>query len=388
MALKRIHRSSNAGNTPEEMFRDIKSRRVKGALPHQAEIWRTYCEKEFIGASDIALQLPTGSGKTLVGVGIAEWRRRKFNERVVYLCPTTQLVNQVVEQSQVKYGIRPNSFTDGRINYTPKSKAEYSNAEAIAVTTYSALFNTNPYFDNADTIIFDDAHAAENYIAKFWSLSVDRYKHKALFKVLVSALREVLTTAQYTRLKSPDKSDQWVEKVPTPHFYSKLEELISLFDAHAPNSDIKFSWSVIRDHLFACQMYTSINSILIRPVIPPTRTHKPFSNAKQRIYMSATLGEGGELERITGVDKISRLSVQGWDKQGIGRRFFLFPEATLEKEEAIELSVEMIGKTNRALVLVPNDEAASKFGDKLKEKSDYEIFDASQIEKTVIAQPG
>jgi len=98
MALKRIHQSSNAGETPEEMFRDIKNRKVLGALPHQAAIWREYCKEEFIDTSDIALQLPTGSGKTLVGLGIAEWRRRRFKEKVVYLCSTTQLVNQVVEQ--------------------------------------------------------------------------------------------------------------------------------------------------------------------------------------------------------------------------------------------------------------------------------------------------
>jgi len=55
MALKRIHQSSNTGETPEEMFRDIKSRKIPGALPHQAEIWREYCKKEFLDATDIAL---------------------------------------------------------------------------------------------------------------------------------------------------------------------------------------------------------------------------------------------------------------------------------------------------------------------------------------------
>jgi hypothetical protein len=40
--------------------------------------------------------LPTGSGKTLVGLLIGEWLRRKNKERVVFLCPTRQLVNQVI----------------------------------------------------------------------------------------------------------------------------------------------------------------------------------------------------------------------------------------------------------------------------------------------------
>jgi superfamily II DNA or RNA helicase len=155
MALKRINQSSNAGETPEEMFRDIKNRKVTGALPHQAEIWREYCKKEFTDVADIALQLPTGSGKTLIGIGIAEWRRRKNKERVVYLCPTVQLVNQVVEQSQTKYGIKANAFTGSKAQYTQISKAEYANAETFAVTTYSALFNTNSFFDNAEALLHE-----------------------------------------------------------------------------------------------------------------------------------------------------------------------------------------------------------------------------------------
>jgi superfamily II DNA or RNA helicase len=37
-------------------------------------------------AADVALQLPTGSGKTLVGLLIGEWLRRKNREPVVFLC--------------------------------------------------------------------------------------------------------------------------------------------------------------------------------------------------------------------------------------------------------------------------------------------------------------
>ena len=49
-----------------------------------------------------------------------------------------------------------------------------------------------------------------------------------------------------------------------------------------------------------------------------------------RIYwynMSATLGAGGDLERITGRSAIHRIPAPtGWDRQGIGRRFFIIPK--------------------------------------------------------------
>lgn len=47
-------------------------------------------------------------------------------------------------------------------------------------------------------------------------------------------------------------------------------------------------------------VFVGTREILIRPNIPPTNTHAPFANAKQRVYMSVTLGEGGDLERLTG----------------------------------------------------------------------------------------
>jgi replicative superfamily II helicase len=72
--------------------------------------WRTYVARA-LKAQDVALQLPTGSGKTLVGLLLAEWRRRKFGERVVYLCPTRQLVNQVAEEASSKYGLTIEPFT-------------------------------------------------------------------------------------------------------------------------------------------------------------------------------------------------------------------------------------------------------------------------------------
>ena len=175
MAFKKASSSTIVPDSPEKLFLDLPRRKIPDVMPHQNKIMLTYVN-EAVGETDVALQLPTGSGKTLVGLLIGEWRRRKNQERVVYLCPTRQLVNQVVEQAQEKYGLTVLSFT-GRIrDYDPADKAKYHNADHIAVTTYSSLFNTNPFFNNADILIVDDAHAAENYVASLWNVEIDRNK--------------------------------------------------------------------------------------------------------------------------------------------------------------------------------------------------------------------
>lgn len=288
------------------------------------------------------MELPTGSGKTLIGLVTAEYRRRAYNKRVVYLCPTKQLVHQVVDEAHNKYGINTIAFTGSQANYEPREKAEYSNNDAIAVTTYSSLFNVNPFFYNPDTIILDDAHSSENYIANHWSFNLLRYDYEIIYNQLLEIFKDAMPFEQYQRMISDDPSPtdkMLVEKIPTPYFYDKQNQVIPYLDtATEGKADLEYNWKVIRDHLNGCQIYFNWNSILIRPIIPPTSTHLPFSSAKQRIYMSATLGLGGELERITGRPDIHRIEApEGWDKHGIGRRLFLFPGISLNEQDSEKL---------------------------------------------------
>lgn len=374
-------------NSPEALFLDLRTRKIPGLLAHQADVLREYVDSA-IDEGDVAFQLPTGSGKTLVGLLLGEWRRRKFEERVVYLCPTNQLVNQVAEQARLKYGLKVHGFTRKKSDYDQRSKSEYLNGESIAITSYSGIFNVNPFFNDPHIIILDDAHSAENYISSLWSVKIDRFRseHETLFTALVSLLKDSLSITDYHRLTSKydaswDKN--WVEKLSTPLFHSLIPELLSTIDTHATDPSVKFSWGLIRDHLQACQLYVGTREILIRPLIPPTDTHSPFSKAKQRVYMSATLGEGGELERLTGRRRIKRLQLpSGWDKQGIGRRLFFFPGRSLNEAESETVILRMMQKTGRTLVIVPDDQTAERFRDTIKQELGFPTFDAREIEQS------
>ncbi len=387
MAFKKIKSSEAVPDSPEELFLDLPRRKFPDAMAHQKQIMKLYANKA-IDEPDVALQLPTGSGKTLVGLLIAEWRRRKFKEKIVYLCPTKQLVNQVVEQAVEKYGITVLGFTGAKSNYNPTAKAEYQNADCVAITTYSSLFNTNPYFNDVDIIILDDAHASENYISTFWSLQIDRLnpEHVQLHTALCGVLKSILEPSDYVRLCGEyDESvgDHWVDKITTKDLYKIKDEIIEIIDACENKSDIAFTWSLIRDSLHACQIYISSYSILIRPLIPPTWTHAPFSAPKQRIYMSATLGAGGDLERLMGRKSILRLPVPGgWDKQGVGRRFFIFPEMSFDQDKIEDLRIELMKKAGRSLVLVPNNNLRDSISSEISKKLKYDIYNSRNIEES------
>jgi hypothetical protein len=387
MAFKKTAPKRSAPDSPDELLRDLPRRKIPDVLPHQREMMKSYAENA-LEEADVALQLPTGSGKTLVGLLIAEWRRRKNQERVVYLCTTKQLVNQVVEQAEEKYGLTVRGFTGSIRDYEPTAKADYRDADRIAVTTYSSLFNTKPFFRDADVIVLDDVHAGEGYISGLWSLRVERAntEQSALHSALRNVLKPHIELTSFARLEGKGEGafDRgWVDKLPTPEFSSIQSEIIEVIDAHVAESDLRHSWSMIRDHLSACHLYFSSQEILIRPLIPPTWTHEPFSNAKQRIYMSATLGAGGDLERLVGRRPIRRLPVpQGWDRQGVGRRFFIFPDMSLKEDEVLSLRRQLMEIAGRSLVLVTNDIIRQAIASDVEKNLKFPTFNATDIEES------
>jgi Helicase C-terminal domain len=89
------------------------------------------------------------------------------------------------------------------------------------------------------------------------------------------------------------------------------------------------------------------------------------------------------LERILGVGKIDRIPLpEGWDIQGAGRRFFVFPDMTMDRSEQKNLFVEANKLFDRSLTLVPDKKRLQEFEQISKEKLGYTIFDVASLEKS------
>jgi hypothetical protein len=207
-----------------------------------------------------------------------------------------------------------------------------------------------------------------------------------LYKALASALKPALDPVDYQRLSSPPGSlwDQtWIDLIPAPALDPLVPEITALMDKYTENLQLRYPWKLIRDHLVTCQLYVSSNEICIRPYLPPTFSHRPFATATQRVYMSATLGEGGELERVSGRKAIERLPIpEGWDKQGIGRRFFVFSGTSLGQKEEREVTLKLIAQAKKALFLVPSEKVASAAREFIKQELRFEVFSATDIEQS------
>jgi len=136
-----------------------------------------------------------------------------------------------------------------------------------------------------------------------------------------------------------------------------VEKIDTALASLPANSDQSFRRSMIRGGLASCLVYVGWGEVLIRPFIPPTSENEPFTAAKQRLYLSATLGKGGELERAFGRKLISRLPLpEDAQHPRSGRRFFVFSDLTTG--EAASLPRRVVEIAGKALVLAPSHAAA------------------------------
>ncbi|WP_417219625.1 DEAD/DEAH box helicase family protein [Arthrobacter sp.] len=396
---------------PEAMFGELpRTPTGVGALwSHQADQLRTY-SNDHRETPDVALELPTGSGKTLVGLLICEWRRRTLQQRVVYACPTKQLARQVLAKAKAQ-GIEATLLIGSNRCWDQAELGRYTRGEAIAITTYSAIFNLNSHLADAQTLMFDDAHAAEGYVAEAWALTVDCKLDQ--YQQFLDALADWIEPTFVARMVAPaspaaDASE--VRLLPIgaiARHAADIDRVLATLE-----NDPSYRFRMLRESLSSCLFYVSRREIYIRPMIPPTFQHHPFTTPTQRIYLSATLGDAGELERAFGRTGIKRVPVpEAWDRTGSGRRFFVFPQlasssqriATKENRNSLMeasdddakpdagLAGELLNLAKKRLILTPDSESAKAMADlfDVPEEDRYTAKDAeSGIEPFIEAVNG
>ena len=390
MPFRTLNKKQSVADNPVDFFLNLRPRKIASLYDAQAQILRDYHEKA-LSRHDVAIQTATGGGKTLLGLVLCEWRRLKMNERSLYLCPTRQLVHQVTNFGTQRLGMSAYAFVGSHIDYPLEQKEAWRSGEISAITTYKALFNTNPFFERPNFIVVDDAHAADQYIDEFWTLRISRRVQNeiSIFDSLTAVLKPLISPLDFERMFDDSRNpiDQtWVELVFGPLFYDVADEISKVLTNTEEHSDLFFRWQMLRGHLHACQVYISPLELVIKPIVPPTSTHLPFSRAKQRVYMSATLGRGGELERTSGRRSIFRLKPPpGCDEVSVGRRFFLFPGSSFSESDIQKFVKKLVLQTKpkRALVLTPSDISAKKFRSWVNtELENFVVFDARQIERS------
>jgi hypothetical protein len=348
---------SGAGNTPEEVFYSLTARtKSHGYLRGpQQDALRDYVA--VANSPDVAFELPTGSGKTLVGLLIAEWQRRRSAGRVAFLTLTNQLAAQVLDEAK-RVGL---SVADLRGKKEERSKAEegrFFSGSAIAVSTYSNLFNVAPVIRECECLVLDDAHGGGEYAASMWTMRLRRSEHEAIFDRCIAVLTSLMTDAQVAAVFDAN-SYASTTIVDLGLASAARDHLIEQLKALPHDSNARYGWSYVRAHLAACHILVSRETLAIRPYIPPTSDHQPFATAKHRLYLSATLGDAEDLLRAYAIEKLETVRAA---KEQDGRRYVFVPGLALNEAQTWE-SIKIIWhrlKPRRLVAIAPSFPSLNK----------------------------
>ncbi|WP_146072705.1 DEAD/DEAH box helicase family protein [Cryobacterium sp. Y62] len=389
MVFKARSASEVTAPTPEKLF-PLLSRTGSNSdalWSQQTDLLREYAATR-LRARDLAIELPTGTGKTLTGLLIADWRRRQNKSRAIFACPTVQLVRQVLVAAE-REGIPAVDLSGSHKLWGATEKSRYERGQAIAVVPYSSVFNTSPKLIDADVIVFDDSHAGEQYVSAAYTVSVSRSRHPEIYSNVIEAVKPGLGAERYAQLimNSPGPGtrqlidplvmalrDDWL--APIDHALIAFNNL--------PKEDREgrkqsFTYTAVREHLSVCVAYVTWDRIELRPMTPPTFENSLFTNANQRVYLSATLGTAGELERAFGRPKVKRLALPPEaPTPKSGRRFLVFPHLVPDCDPD-ELTRQLLSVAGKAIVITPSDRTAV-FAEAAIIPDQWSIFRKSDVE--------
>lgn len=342
------------------------SQKFQELWPAQEYVLKEYSQT-YTNEKDLAIELPTGAGKTLISLLIAEaWRRE--NKKVAILSANKTLARQMANEAK-ELGI-PFVLMEGRgVDIPSRDRREYRRSVKVAVMNYWVYFNQNPVVDNADLLVMDDAHLAEHCLHSLWSVEIERYKHNNLFKTLITEL--VNQFPEYTVLQdsleenpSPITPPELLSFIDQVSISKRIREIIDSSPLLETNSDLRFRWHRLRNSLNEANIYLSTNSIWIRPYIYPLISNTQYAEATQRIYMSATIGDTPDLCRRLGVKKITKIPVPDeFAETTNGRRLIVMNriEKTDIPERLEYVILSALRKTPKSIWICNSKSIAEKF---------------------------
>lgn len=354
---------------PKDIFRRLpKPLGINDLYTSQAEVLEAWYARR--SSRDIVVKLHTGGGKTLVGLLIAQSTLNETREPVLYLAPTTQLVNQTLEKARA-IGIHAVPYVKGQ-----PLDDNFVNANSIMVGTYKALFNGFSKFgvrgtsrcQNVSAVILDDAHAAFSVVRESFTLNVNAKNDRNLYESLTSLFRKAFIDVD--RVGTFDDivagSEYSVLEVPYWSWHEQLETVRELLKVDT--DEYKFPWPLLRDNLHLCHALISQKEFTITPILPLVDAFPTFSDAPRRIYMSATIADDSDIVSTFDAEpEFVRNAITSNSLAGISERMVLMPDLMPFQFDLEDASKEVVQWASQAkfgsVILTPSDKTAQEWGD-------------------------
>lgn len=315
--------------------------------------------------SDVVIELNTGAGKSLVGLLLAESAQRE-GRRVVYVCPTTDLVEQVAREAD-NIGLQYSKRTTGGW-----SDDGYKTGRCFAITNYDSLLTPRSKAFKGDnqpeTIIFDDAHVAEAKIRDQYALHVQRTTNGApnpafqrLAQIIIESAPDASWRSRFEGLLNDRISGD--PRIAPMDFGARYKSQLDQIFLSALQNDKDPNFYVV-ENLYGkwdrCVAVFGNDSIDILAPIPPILTNYLFADRTiRRIYLSATLTQESDFARAFGrrVKERIRPDVDAGD----GERLVVMTRKVVGDKEAEQAFIRRLTSGQKALFAVPTASVAKRW---------------------------
>jgi len=308
---------------------------------------------------DIVIKMNTGSGKTLVGLLLLQACIHEGLGPALYLCPTTQLVEQVQDQARLA-GIRTTHFDEGEM------PADFLSGSTMLVTTFQKVFNGRSVFgvigSGRETIqpgclLIDDAHSCLTIARESSSVTLPR-RHPAygqLFSIFKDSLRQqAMGTA--TSIESGDPTAYLA--VPYWDWQDRLNDVIRVLDSRRDDEELLFKWNLIRDDMALSTCMISGSQIQIAPFMVPVHRVPAIAEARRRLFLSATLVDDSVLLRdFRAAESAVANPLRPKLKGDVGERLVLLPSLIhpdLTRANTVDVIKQIASEGYNTVVLVPS----------------------------------
>lgn len=342
--------------TPQDIFNQLTQDKYSYLRSYQCEVLTEWYNNR---ANQYNLiKMNTGAGKTLVGLLILLTLNNEHRGKMLYVVPDKYLETQVKREAQK---LRIEIAID-------ENDSAYLSGEAILIININKLVNGMSVFGvnsknlrTADYIIFDDAHACLKIIKEQYTLTIPNtsLSYAKLFNLFENALKND-SIGTYQQIKQSDPLAYM--RVPFYSWIDNIEEIVQILTEFKNEDCYKFSYPLIQNQIRNCEAVISGTQLTIFPMENSFTDIAAISEAKNKIFMSATFSDDTDL--VIGLDlqnNISTLDVIAPSSSGdIGDRIIISPTYLNKKIDLDEVSdlILQYSKQYNVLILVPSFQRA------------------------------
>lgn len=310
-----------------------------------------------IAHRDVVLKVSTGSGKTLVGLVYAEMMRRRYpGETVVYLCPTSQLIDQVLDTAE-KIGVHAETFpSEG----PPLAAFE---GRSVLVCTYDKMFTARNAFERYNVapaaVVLDDVHSGIDRVRQKYTVIAPAKAHGRI-RTIFQAISENCDPSVWRGIANGDAAARF--EVPYWLWLPQAAHVAAILDEYRDEEELRFSWPNIARYVENARLCISGTSVELALPVPATEENFAYSKSKHRLYMSASIKDGTSLIRdLECDDKALDRVVQPPSDKGAGERMILpvaLIDPKLTKDDVAQLCAGFAARTN--VVVLTSSSAQSQ----------------------------